>query len=67
MSKFFRKGEVGDWKDYFSGEKLQNWDEWIQKNLQGTEIKITFEWNIVFTDYKMFGLAKYWSKPSLNV
>ncbi len=43
MTKFFRKGEVGDWKNYFTGEKLEEWDEWIQKNLEGTDIKIAFE------------------------
>ncbi len=43
MTRFFRKGEVGDWKNYFTGEKLKEWDEWIEKNLEGTDIKITFE------------------------
>jgi hypothetical protein len=42
-SKFFRKGEVGDWKNYFSGEKLVEWDEWIKNNLEGTDLKMSFE------------------------
>ena len=43
MTKFFRKGEVGDWKNYFSGKKLEEWDAWIKTNLEGTDIKIRFE------------------------
>jgi hypothetical protein len=43
MTKFFRKGEVGDWKNYFCGEKLEEWDQWIKTHLDGTDIKITFE------------------------
>ena len=38
MVKFFRKGVVGDWKNYFKGENLKVWDQWIQDNLQGTDI-----------------------------
>ena len=38
MVKFFRKGAVGDWKNYFHGENLKLWDRWIQENLQGTDI-----------------------------
>ena len=43
MGKFFRKGEIGDWKNHFKGEKLSNWDTWIAKNLNGTDIKLNFE------------------------
>ena len=43
MERFFRKGQIGDWKNYFSGEKLQEWDEWISQNLEGTDIKMVFE------------------------
>ena len=25
--KFFRKGTVGDWKNYFTGERLKAWDD----------------------------------------
>jgi len=38
MVKFFRKGVVGDWKNYFKGENLKVWDQWIQDNLQDTDI-----------------------------
>ena len=43
MDHFFRKGEIGDWKNYFSGEKLDEWDTWINQNLEGTNIKMVFE------------------------
>jgi hypothetical protein len=28
MKKFFRKGEVGDWKNHLHGEVLKQFDEW---------------------------------------
>eukprot|EP00095_Tigriopus_kingsejongensis_P004143 maker-scaffold703_size109190-snap-gene-0.16 protein:Tk04143 transcript:maker-scaffold703_size109190-snap-gene-0.16-mRNA-1 annotation:"sulfotransferase 1a1-like" len=37
-SKFFRKGQVGDWKNYFQGEKLVEWDQWIKDNLAASDI-----------------------------
>jgi len=43
MQKFFRKGKVGDWKNYIEGENNNRWNEWIKKNLEGTDIKIDFE------------------------
>ena len=42
-TKFFRKGQVGDWKNYFAGEKLGQWDQWIADNLQGTDLEMAFE------------------------
>ncbi|XP_071550622.1 sulfotransferase 1A1-like [Panulirus ornatus] len=30
---FFRKGEVGDWKERLSAEMVEEIDQWIQKNL----------------------------------
>jgi len=42
-STFFRKGEVGDWKNFFEGEKLENWDKWIAKNLEGSDIQFNFQ------------------------
>ena len=42
-SKFFRKGKVGDWKNYFEGESLSQWDQWIAENLEGTDLKMVFE------------------------
>jgi len=35
-----RKGQVGDWKNYFTGEDSKLWDEWIEENLKGTSIKL---------------------------
>ena len=43
MNKFFRKGQVGDWKNYFSGEKLEEWDKWIGQHLEGTNLKIAYD------------------------
>ena len=43
MAQFFRKGVIGDWKNHFAGEKLEEWDAWIQRNLEGTDIKMVFE------------------------
>lgn len=42
-TKFFRKGQVGDWNNYFEGETLQKWDEWIKRNLEGTDIEMKFK------------------------
>ena len=44
MLQFFRKGQIGDWKNYFEGEKLEDWNNWIQENLEGTNIEMVFEW-----------------------
>ena len=38
MKKHIRKGQVGDWKNYFTEETNKVWDEWISKNLEGTDI-----------------------------
>jgi hypothetical protein len=43
LGKLVRKGQVGGWKDYFTEEKQQIWNDWIAKNLEGTDIKMTFE------------------------
>ena len=40
MIKFMRKGKVGDWKNYFDNEANQSFDQWISKNLSGTDIKL---------------------------
>ena len=42
-AKHFRKGKVGDWKNYFEGEMLEEWNKWIKGNLKDTDIKISFE------------------------
>ena len=38
MKKFIRKGQVGDWKNYFNEENNKVWDLWIAENLKGTDI-----------------------------
>ena len=43
FTHFFRKGQVGDWKNYFEGETLNQWDEWIANNLRETDLEMTFE------------------------
>ena len=42
-ARHFRKGIVGDWKNYFEGERLKELDEWIEECLKGTGIKMDFE------------------------
>jgi len=32
---FFRKGEVGNWKNFFTAEKTAEWDKWIHDNTNG--------------------------------
>ena len=40
--KFFRKGKVGNWTEYFEGDKLEEFNKWIEENLDGTDITIPF-------------------------
>jgi hypothetical protein len=42
MLKFFRKGEVGDWKNHLDEKDMEEWDSWIEANLKGSDIKLTF-------------------------
>ena len=37
-SQFLRKGEVGDWRNYFDKQTSERWDWWIQEKLEGTGI-----------------------------
>jgi hypothetical protein len=37
-SQFLRKGEVGDWRNYFDKKTSEMWDCWIQDKLEGTGI-----------------------------
>ena len=40
-SLLVRKGQVGEWKKYMTGENLQKWNQWISKHSKdiGFEIK----------------------------
>lgn len=40
--KFIRKGQVGDWQNYFSAETNEKFDIWIEENFKGTGM--TFEY-----------------------
>nr|CAH0104486.1 unnamed protein product [Daphnia galeata] len=40
---FIRKGETGGWKKHFSPEVNRKVDEWIAKNLEGTDLKFVTE------------------------
>ena len=42
MSKFFRKGTVGDWRNHFSEEKQKVWDDWTKESLSGTTVASRF-------------------------
>jgi len=37
---FFRKGEVGNWKNFFTAEKVEEWAGWIREETQGTGIHL---------------------------
>ncbi|XP_046448183.1 sulfotransferase 1E1-like [Daphnia pulex] len=41
--KFIRKGKTGDWKNHFSPELNSRIDEWIEKNLAGSDLKFVTE------------------------
>ena len=38
--KFFRKGKVGNWTEYFHGERLEEFNQWIDENVEGTDIEL---------------------------
>jgi len=35
---FMRKGQVGDWKNFFTPEKVSEWEEWMQERTRGTDL-----------------------------
>ena len=41
--RFIRKGEVGNWKEYFDEELLDEFVQWEQKELNGNELEFEFE------------------------
>ena len=42
MIRFFRNGQIGDWKNY-SIETDKKWNSWIQKNTHGLNVNFKFE------------------------
>jgi hypothetical protein len=36
-------GKTGDWKNHFGPEVNKQIDEWMEKNLSGTDLKFTTE------------------------
>ncbi|GIX78763.1 sulfotransferase 1E1 [Caerostris darwini] len=42
-SSFYRKGQVGDWKNYFTEEMLKKLDEKVEKVLKGSGLQYTYE------------------------
>lgn len=42
-SKFIRKGQIGDWKNYISPDLSRKFDEWTKKNTTGTGLEFVYE------------------------
>jgi hypothetical protein len=42
VPKHFRKGDIGDWRNHFSGEQSQQMDTWFMKNIKGTGLQFDF-------------------------
>ncbi len=42
MIQFFRKGQIGDWKNY-PNQNNKKWSEWIKENSHGLGINFKFE------------------------
>ena len=40
MEKFLRKGQVGDWQNYFNEEMEMIWNAWIEKNSNEMKIRL---------------------------
>ena len=40
MKNFIRRGQVGDWKEYFDETNANIWDAWISSNLDDTGIEL---------------------------
>ena len=33
---FLRRGEVGDWKNFFDNDRNEKWNKWILENIKGS-------------------------------
>ncbi|XP_037082658.1 luciferin sulfotransferase-like [Pollicipes pollicipes] len=42
-NKFIRKGQIGDWKNYFDEDLNRRFDAWIQANSHGIDIEFKYE------------------------
>ena len=36
---FFRKGIVGDWRNWFSAEQAEETEKWIRESVRGTQLE----------------------------
>lgn len=45
---FIRKGKTGDWKNYMSGELNERFDQWMDQNLQDTDLR--FQMDLSYQD-----------------
>ena len=41
-ASFMRKGEVGDWRNYFTEEQSRRFDELYEKKLAGSGLELEF-------------------------
>lgn len=41
--KFIRKGQIGDWKNYFTNEMSERFDKWIAEHSKDTELCFEYE------------------------
>jgi hypothetical protein len=39
LTQFFRRGQVGSWKDIFTDEQSERFDTWLRGRLDGTELE----------------------------
>lgn len=42
-TKFIRKGQIGDWKNYMSNEVSNRFDQWIEDNTRGSGLSFQYE------------------------
>jgi len=42
-TRFIRKGKIGDWKNHFTSEMSERFDDWIEKNTRGSGLKFDYE------------------------